>query len=257
MTHHPDAVTINTRGGHKRGEAYLATWRFRRDDKFSQFWSHANEGAGIAREYFMHREAITKNEDLSDSARSRKLRELATEYIRKFGNEQHRLNQSLQALAKERQTLAAVKPYGGSDAAAQAILDAEIARMIREMQPAEREKLMPRLVDGEEARVVDAILRTPPILTGFSPHMRATIENAAIRREHPEAVMLQESLEESAQMAQDVLRQASSLVSESSGFSYTEVLGALGDNWRGLVKPIGSEEIADTLAKRHAPAPAA
>lgn len=254
FAHHPDAITVDTRGGHKRSNAYLGTWRFNTGDKFSAFWKRANEGAGIATEYFMRRSTIAQNADLSDSAKTRQLRELATEYLRKFGTEQHQLNQSLEALRKERQSLAAVKPYGGPDAAAQAVLDAEIARMVREMPPAERERLTSRLVGGEEPRVVEAILRTPPILTGFSPQMRATIENAAIRREHPEAVLLQESLEESAQVAQGILRQASTLVTEASGFSFTEVLGALGEQWRGLVTPIVSEEVTDTLAKRHSAA---
>lgn len=134
------------------------------------------------------------------------------------------------------------------------MLDAAICQLVRGMSQVEREELLPRLVSGEEARVIEAVLRAPGILSAMSDSMRSSIETAAIRRQHPEAVMLQESLEEAAGLTQHVLREAVALVIESSGLGELEALGALGDDWRGLVKPLGgSDEITDSLAKRYAP----
>lgn len=248
MNHNLDAITIDTRG--PVGEKYLMNWRWPRDADFAPLWLAANGVVNEASAFFMSRETINGDPELSDNGKKSRLENLAKERIGQIGKMQKRLNQAAEDIAAAGRNLAAVKPYGnGPEGATTAVLDAEIARALRELPTDERDKIAKGLMSGQDQRVIDAVLRLPGFVTGVSENMRGLIEAAAIRREHPEAVMKQEALTEAAQGAQTVIRGAAGLLLEHSGLDLQAQMRALGGEWRGILR--GREDAMDALARRY------
>lgn len=239
------------------GEKYLATWKWPRDGDFSALWHAANSAVNESSAYFLARESINSDVDLSDSGKKSRLEAVAKNRLAEIGRAQKSLNQATEDIATQGRALAAVRPYGaGPEAAAMAVLDAEIARALRELPTEQRDKIARGLLSGQDPRVTEAVLRLPSFVTGISENMRVHIEAAAIRREHPEAVKKQEQLSDAARGAQAVLRGAAAQLLDHSGLDLQAQLAALGGDWRGILR--GPGDAMDALARKYAtPAEAA
>lgn len=253
---HPDALTVDTRS--PTGEKYLGTWRWNRDGDFAALWAAANDAARTAAGFFSDRETLDGDEHLSTLGRSERLREKAKASLREFGAAQRRLNAALAEVSDRRQRLAAVPPVpAGVDGLAERLLDIELARALREMPADDRQEFAGGMLSGSHQRVIESVLRLPAIVSGLTENMHTLIENAAIRREHPDALMKAEALTEAASMAQHVLSKSASLMLEGAGLDLAEQLQAVAGNWRGVIPATGADDAMDAIARRHASTPEA
>lgn len=245
----PDSVVLDTKSF--RGEKHLLVWRWARDSDFSALWHVASAAANEAGAFFLARETVINDADLSESGKRTRLENLAKGCLAAIGALQKSLNQSGETIAAQGRELAAVKPYGaGSEAAATAIVDAEIARALRELPENEREKIARGLLSGEQQRVVDAVLRLPPLVSGLSENVAGMIRAAAIRREHPELVAKTEQLGEALAGAQIVVRKSAAAVIDSSGLDLPKQLESLQGSWKGVIP--GREDALSALSNKYA-----
>lgn len=245
----PDAVVLDTKSF--RGEKHLLVWRWARDGDFGKLWHAANAAVNQAAAYFLTRESVNADADLSDAGKRSRLEAAATLHLAEIGRLQKSLSEAGETIAAQGRELAAVKPYGaGSEAAATAIVDAEIARTLRELPESQREKIARSLLSGEHQRVVDAVLRLPPLVSGLSENVTGMIRAAAIRREHPGQVAKMEQLGEALAGAQIVVRKSAAAVIDSSGLDLPKQLESLQGSWKGIIP--GREDALTALSNKYA-----
>lgn len=242
----PDAILLEDDTVSPPRHHLLAIWRYPRTNDFSPYWEAANGARGAVQDFFIRKGNILANERITDAAKMEDLKEAAVIAIREIGQQQRKLNEAAIALKDERMELAKVDPAAPADA----IVDIDIARHLRELVGDAREKFIGHMVAGAEPRAVDAVIRLPAFLTGLTDQMVAVIQSAAIERNHPDKVMRLESLEQAAQTAQSVLKQCGEALEAVAGLQLGELLAAYGDGaWEHFVK--GDPAALAAIARRH------
>lgn len=229
----------------------LAIWRFPRDGRFSQLWN-ITTGARAALSVMLKRiHSIKDDRRLSEDAQKEDAKEAALDSLRDIGQRQRALNEGLTKAQSELLQLAAIPGYAGQAAAAEAVIDCEIARHFRSLAGEERSAYLKKMFSGEYEREIDAFLRLPHSLTGLQEEARRAVSNSALQRRSPGAVAEFEQYFEAAETTQWILRKVVENILSSSMVTPQEQMQALGrDAWEPFVK-VGSPEVNAALASRY------
>lgn len=223
-----EPITIDTGGRHH----FLGVWRSPTDGRCGVFWHAAMGARADAANLIDSTVTIRTDERRSDVAKTDDVRAAAQHALRELGKRHQAIEGHAAAIGAERAKVAAVPPYAGD--AAEALVDLELARMLREMGADARLKALAGLVGGAgDDRMVNAILRLPRQLTGVSDEAWRVILSRTIERRHPEAVREFLQLEAAEGTARMVLRRAVEIVTEGSGLDLGE-LSAFGPGWTGF-----------------------
>ncbi|WP_457788330.1 hypothetical protein [Pseudomonas sp. PL-6] len=243
----PNALEV-LQGNHR---ILLASWRFPRDGNFAPLWNAANSSRGTLSLLLKKLDAIKADARLSEVAQSEDSKAAAVAALEDLGQSQRALLSAVNRFNAEFMKLASVTPYGGATAAADAVIDCEIARHFRTLTGDDRGKFISRMISGEYEREIDAALRLPASLFGLNEETRIAVGNSALQRKNPGAVDEFRELSEGANLAQFIMRRVYDRIVGASALTIQERMQALGkDAWQPYVKE-GSDKVMNAMAERY------
>lgn len=180
---------------------------------------------------------IENDDRRSDSAKADDIRAQRLQRASEIGKLQQQLIGLRANHNAAKMKLSAVAPYNAETGAGMAILDVEIARQVAAMEPSKRAAM---LQFGGDQRVVDALLRTPTIISGLSPEQVSNLTEIAVARRHPE--QSRELAEQSLALdrAESAVRRAFEVTAD--GLSLDERVAAAGGD-AGLIRHVRPETV--------------
>ncbi|WP_312920128.1 hypothetical protein [Stutzerimonas nitrititolerans] len=208
----------------------LAIWEGRTD---TELYGITKSTAREIENTFLRMNRIKGDVRLSDQAKREDSRGAGLDSLKNLAKSAIRL-EALRTQHKERANrLAAVTPYRDGDAAT-ALIDMEIARKLASMPNATARAIM--LVNGEQPRLTEAVLRLPAFLSGLSDAEYGRIASAAIERAHPEQsrAIAQEADELDA--ASKAVEKAFSIIAGETHAPLDDQVAAAGEHAEKLVK---------------------
>lgn len=180
----PNAIEV-LQGKHR---ILLASWRFPRDGKFSQLWNITVGARATLSQLLKKLDSIKEDPRLSEVAQKEDAKAAALEAMEDVGQRQRALNTAISKSEAEFMVVAAIPQYGGATAAADAVIDCEIARHFRTLTGDDRSEFIKRMLSGEYEREIDAALRLPDSLFGLTQEAKLAVGNSALQRKNPGAV---------------------------------------------------------------------
>ena len=244
----PDSLTARAPNGE---EKFLASWKTPRDGKHADFWQVATQAAAAAANVGDCLRDIRTSTRLSDFAKATDSKERVIRGLRELGHLQSKLTRATEALSRERNRLAAVKPHNGD--AALAIVDLALVERLRELPSGQRAQAIAGLLNGSDQRTIDAVLRLPAALHGLTPDIVEAVTARAIEREHPEAVRELQELGQSARTAAQVVSRAAQLIQAAAPLTMGEIANAFGDGWDKVVAGVPSNpDVVKAMARQYA-----
>lgn len=215
----------------------IGIWRIGGDGRAGELRAIAKAAADEVRGHEQKAEMIRADVRRSSFAHQEDIREDAKERLHSLGKAVQRLNDKRAKIKAEAAKLISdfVQPYNGD--AAQAVIDIELSRMMRDMDGA---KLIAQLTVGTNDALVSAALRLPRELTGISENVYQDTLRAAIARRHPVSANEYDQLQIGLQDAEATVVKAFEMLSKSVSLDER-------------VEAVGGLEAAVTLVKGVAP----
>lgn len=244
-----DSNAVEVRAGDKA--ILLASWRFPRDGRFSQLWNITTGARATLSTFLKSLQGIQEDPRLSEVAQKEDSKARALEALKDLGQRQRGLNSNIEANRAEFLKLSAIAPYSGQTAAADAVVDCEIAALFRSLSGDARADFLKRMLSGEYHRELDAALRLPPSLMGLTPEARSALESSALQRREPDAVAEFSEYFEASRTTQWILRKVFDHILGASSLTVQEQMSALGQEaWEPFVK-LGPKAAMQALADRY------
>lgn len=199
------------------------------DSFVDQYRDSIEATQAVARKAAEEAKKIAADPDLSAEGKAKRVAEVNRAAMKELAQVADDLNAHDGVIREQvAEPLQYVESYQPNDPATP-MLDLALVQAFKAMEGHERTNCVARMIDGNDQRMADAILRLPTVLTGLSSTTLGHLRDAAVNRMHPAESAQRRNLAVAASAAREMIDRTQRHLATAGRLSRQEQRELLGD----------------------------